>query len=137
MSNLTPELYNKVILWYNKKLQLANLKDEEMTLRREISNALFPDPKEGTNTFDLPENWVIKLQHSFNRKIDVAAFSALRAVFAEKHIPIDLLVDWKPSLSVSEYKKLDEDKRGIFDMCVITDVASPTLEITLPKKKKT
>lgn len=122
--------------WYVMQEQLRKLKDQEMALRKRIFKTYFPTPAEGTNKFDLPASYVLKGTYPIDRKVDVAALKAGAQLFAEKLIRVDLLVEWDPKLSISQYRKLTAEQIAVFDRCLIVKPGSPALEIVLPAKAK-
>lgn len=122
--------------WYVMQEQLRKLKDQETALRKRIFKTYFPTPVEGTNKFDLPYQYVLKGTYPIDRKVDAPVLKANAEVFTEKLIRVDLLVEWEPKLSVSQYRKLTEEQTAVFDRCLIVKPGSPSLEIVLPAKAK-
>ena len=128
--------------WYKLHEQLSALKAKEALLRGKIFKGMFPNPVEGTNNVPLSEGWVLKGKHVINRSVDQAALTSLATVDAATHMSVlsshgisaDSLVRWKPELVTSEYRKLSEDQRQIFDQCLTIKEGSPALEIVLPKR---
>lgn len=121
--------------WYELTKELTRIKATEMLLRIKIFKHYFPLPEEGTNSADLADGYVLKGVHKIDRKIDVAALTVLKDLFAEKLIKIDDLVKWDPALKVKEYRELTAEQIQLFDRCLIVKPGSPALEIVLPKKK--
>jgi len=121
--------------WYNLQLELKRIKAAEILLRTKIFNSIFTKPKEGTNSFELSEGYVLKGKYTLNREIDIGTFQALRQQFEEAGIYPDSLIKWEPDLKIKEYRELTEEQMKLFDQCLIIKPGSPALEIVLPKRK--
>lgn len=125
----------KLKLWQEKVTELALLKEEETNLRKELFNLYFVDPQEGTNTVELSNDWVLKGTHKLTRKIqedklpEISKQPGMRAVLKN-------VLKYKPSLDKKEYEKLPDDKRNLFDNCLVISPAMPSLSIVLPKRRK-
>ena len=144
--------------WYKLQAELAKLKSAEGLLRNKLFKHFFPNPKEGTNNFELKDGTgaVLKAKHNINRKVDEGEYQALRVAQNEAYataeadqfaqgvdgrpniprLPLDDLVKWKPEVSISEYRKLTEEERQYFDQCLVITPGSPQLEIAIPKRAK-
>lgn len=121
--------------WYKLQEQLAKLKDQELTLRNKIFKSYFAAPKEGTNTMPLSEGWVLKGEYKINRTVDVATLTAKVALLRTAGVPMDDLIRYKPELVTTEYRKLTDERRQLFDEVLIIKVGTPSLDIVLPKRK--
>jgi hypothetical protein len=130
---IAEELYTKIGRWNELQAQLVTIKDQEMKLRREIFAAGFPAPTEGTNKLELPEGWTMKATYKLNRSLDEAALPAVLAELRKHKVNTEELVSYKPSLSLSAYKKLDPRWVAILDQVVTTTPGAPTLELVAPK----
>lgn len=128
--------------WFKKKAQLAKLKGEEAMLRSRIFKFYFPNPTEGSKDNKVPLNdgtgAIIQADYVINRTVDEQQLDGLKeAMFAESsNLPqLDLtkLIKWKPELSITEYRKLSQDERLIFDRCLVIKPGSPQMEIKVPK----
>ena len=122
--------------WFKMSAELKKLKVAEMLLRKSLFNVAFPEPKEGTNNFALPDGYILKGKHTLTRNVDPGAFDAMKDKMRENGINPDIVVVHKPSLVTSEFKKLTEDQHMIFDQCLIIKDGSPALDIVLPAKEK-
>lgn len=120
--------------WYELQAQIAKMKVEEMALRNRIFAGAFPSPEEGTNNYALPDGYVLKGKHTINRKVDEAALVLLQPQLQERKIQVDNLVKRNPELSVSAYRKLNDDDRKFFDQALIIKDGAPALEIVKPKR---
>jgi hypothetical protein len=121
-------------VWYDLQQELKRVKAKEILLRKKIFGNAFPSPDEGTNSFPLNDGYVLKGKYSLQRDIDQGAFDAIKDKLRETKVNPDLLVQYKPSLVLREYRKLTEDQQLLFDECLIIKPGSPSLEIVLPKK---
>lgn len=122
--------------WEALQVQLKDIRVKEMALRNKLFNFFFPNPKEGTNVCPLAEGWVVKGKHTIMRDIDLGAFTAYRDRLKELKINPDALVQFKPSLILSEYRKLTKEEQEVFDFCLIVRPGSPALEFALPARTK-
>lgn len=138
MSEVKEEITQKHLeQWYTLSYKLKKIRDEEMLLRKQIFGHYFKDPKEGTNSFKLPDGYVLKGKHSINRSVDVAALDIMKGTLSEKGYLVDDLIEWKPSLVLSEYRELTLEEQNYFDAVLIIKDGSPALEVVQPKKKAT
>ena len=122
--------------WYVMQEQLKKLKAAEMALRKRIFGTYFPAPVEGTNTYPLAQDWVLKGTYPVTREIDPGALQANKERFLAAGIPVDNAVVYKPSLAVAVYRTLTAEQMQLFDQCLIIKPGSPGLEILLPAKAK-
>lgn len=122
-----------IMEWLEKKAELARVKAKESILRQKIIKTFFSGPKEGTNTFELGNEYKLKYAHKLDRSIDDAMLTNLLPALREKGINVDDLVERKPSLKLKNYRDLTEEEHMIFDQCVTTKPASGTLEFVKPK----
>lgn len=122
--------------WYGLQEILKTSKEREMVLRLKIFNSMFNEKTEGTKTVDLAQGWKAKGTFKLNRSIDIAAFDTSKDHLRSLNIPIDLLVTYKPELSVSVYRKLTEEQKAEFDAVLTIKEGSPTLEFVPPKAPK-
>jgi hypothetical protein len=120
--------------WYNMTQELKKLKASEMLLRKMIFGDYFAEPKEGTNTAPLDAGWVLKGVHKIDREVDIGALSVMKFELEKMGIRADVLVEYKPSLKVKEYRELTEEQQKLFDRCLIIKPGSPSLSIELPAK---
>ena len=122
--------------WYTVQEQLSKLKNEEQLLRQKIFKGMFHDPKEGTNSVDLADGFVLKGKRVINRTVDDAAFKASVEELAKNGIATDQIVKYKPELVTSEYRKLTAEQINLFDTVLIVKEGMPGLEIVKPKRAK-
>jgi hypothetical protein len=122
-------------LWYEMDKQIKALKGQEMLLRLKIFKGKFVDPKEGTNSVDLPDGFVLKGKRTINRDVDAAALATLREQFRDAGINVDELIRYKPELKVGEYRTLTAEQMLIFDQALVIKDGAPALEIMMPKRR--
>lgn len=120
--------------WFVMQDQMAKLRVNEMFLRKKIFAALFPDPREGTNSYELPDGYVVKGVHSITRDVDQGTLQSCAELLRNNGIRVDDLVTYKPSLAKANYNRLTEEQKQLFDQVLIVKPGSPSLEIVKPKK---
>lgn len=132
-----PIFLTRLWQWMELKRKLTSLALEEVFLRRELFKEAFPTPDEGTNSYSLPKDWVLKGVHKIDRKIDDAAYTVLRPKFEEQKIPCDTIIRLKPELVIAEYRKLNDAQMHLFDQALIVKPSeTPSMEVVLPAKAK-
>lgn len=131
------DAYLRMLDAWEKICQLLSLiKDSEMDMRLRLFQGAFVNPKEGTNTHNLPDGRAIKGQHTINRKIDEAALAATLIALREHGVAnTDKLVRFKPELAKSEWNTLSEESKLIFSPAVIATTGTPQLEVVIPKRR--
>lgn len=124
--------------WYNLKMQLAKIQAAERLLRAKVVKGMFPNLKEGTTRKGIGDGYELVAEMSLDRKVDEPLFDALKQQFLERKIPIDLLVNYKPQVSVKSLKALPAEERKIFEQCLVIKEGSVSLKIepTAAKKKQ-
>lgn len=121
--------------WYKAAEELSVMKNIEMILRKRVYRHFFKNPKEGTNSHPLKDNYVLKGKRTIDRSVDEAAYKVMKDKFAELKIAEDI-IRYKPELAVKEYRSLTEEQRKVFDNCLIIKDGAPALEVVLPAKFK-
>lgn len=148
-----------LVSWQKAKDAVDAAKEYEMDLRKYISNREFPDAKEGTNNKELGNGYklktVKKLNYNLKAPVDYKG-STVDAVDdcidnISKILPnegpfiTERLFNWKVDLSISEYRKLQEEsetfpqkKKVLDEVNKVLEIkeAAPTLEIVEPKNKR-
>lgn len=137
--------------WEASKVTLEKAKADEMELRKQfVKFAFSTDKLEGTERIPLHNGYeakaVKKLNYNLKSPVEgVPVVDAVDAVLTkieeaspEGKFIADRLVKWTATLSVSEYRKLDETSEGkriksLIDEVVETSEGAPTLEIVPPK----
>lgn len=130
-----PVRYTELLFrWQEVTRQLSDLKAKEMEMRQKLFSSAFAMPKEGVNNFELMPNLIVKGTYKLNRTVDKSTLGATL-----KQLPSgyeEALINWKPEVKVSAYKKLTDDQRLIFDQCLTIKPGSPTLAIVHKDKKQ-
>ena len=121
--------------WYELQKQISELKKETL-LRQKIFGYYFEDAKEGTNTFDLQDGFLLKGKRVVNRTLDYGVFQANVERFRNIGITPEDLVRMKPELELKAYRNLSDDQRKLFDECLVIKDGMPSLEIVENKKGK-
>ena len=129
------EAHNMVSQWFKLTGNLKQLKAEESDLRKNIFEKVFTSPKEGINKIPLQGGWQLEANVPYTRTIDKAAFVAIQQQLIQNGIKTDVLVEMKPSLVLSVYRKLSDDQKLMFNQCLTTKQGSPSFKIIEPKKK--
>lgn len=138
-----------LVQWQEIKNKIDHYKSAEMELRKYIVSRAFPDKHEGTNTQELGNGYQLKAAVKYNYTLDndnkkvQSALDKISQIGNAGGVIADRLVNWKPSLSLSEYRELQDDDspNGKLILKVINEVlvikeATPTLEIKEPKAKR-
>ncbi len=123
-----------IMAWDAAAKALTAAKNTEMLLRMRVFRGKFEAPVEGTNSTPLLNDYVLKCKYSLDRKVDLEAVQTLAEELREAGIDTTELIKYKPELSITAYKTLNEDKRKIFDQCLQIKPSTPALEIVLPKR---
>lgn len=153
----TQETNNDLLLWQKAAADLETIKAREMELRTKIVLAAFPSAVVGMNTLPIGNGYELKAERKLNYNLKntaegqetYIAIEAIEKIGNEGQFIADRLVSWKPSLSLTEYKKLDASlnaagqpnnpgqyqiKQLIDAVLTVTD-GSPTLAIKPPSGK--
>lgn len=128
--------YSDIIQWEEAAKELAAIKAKEMLLRRRVFDGIFQNPIEGTMRLRIDDKHELVGINKIDRTVDEAALSAMVKDLYESGIPVDSLLKYKPSLVISEYRKLSENERNYFDHILIIKPGSPTLKLETIKDKK-
>ena len=122
--------------WLLAKKEKAAATLTESTLRHKIFNFFFPMPTEKTQNAALGGGYGLKGKQDTNRSVDPGVLQAMGQKFVDAGINLGVLVKWKPELAVSEYRKLTDAQRVLFDECLTIKEGSITLDFVEPKVKE-
>lgn len=132
--------------WQAAVQAAAAAKDNEMELRLIVANLGFKfdknEERKGTENIELGDGYKLKavfaMRASVNNKDDAAdkMLTKLEKTGPEGKFIADRIVKWKPELSLTEYNQLDKKFKAIVDEVVTFTVATPALELVVPKDKK-
>lgn len=132
-----------LIEWQKAQQALKTYEVREAEMRRKVFATAFPQAVIGTNTLPLGATHELKgvrkqnynLKHTADGRETDAVLDEIERVGNIGALLADRLVSWKPSLNLTEYKKLDvnnKDEKRIKDLIdsvlTITD-GMPTLEV--------
>lgn len=121
--------------WQDVCAELAAAKEREIELRRLLFAGAFPNPKEGTNTYKLPDGRAIKGGYTITRKLDEAVIQpAVEALRDHGVANWDRIVKWKPELAKAEWNTLSDAAKLLFSVALIATPGTPSLEIVAPAK---
>lgn len=121
--------------WYTAKQRLDEAKELERKLRDETFNIAFDGKAvEGTNKFGMTDGYVLTARVPYNYKVDPAIAAAAQHLKKTLGIDVASLVEWKPELRVSEYRKLTDEQKKEFDKFLTITAGTPQMEISKPKR---
>lgn len=122
--------------WFALAAENKKRADREMQMRKNIIKQKFPTVVEGANNkVPLDNGWILQATGKVTRKLDEGAFKAIKQELIDANIPVDMIVKYKPELSKTIWKALNEDQTHLFAQCIVEVTASPTIEIKMPKRK--
>lgn len=139
----TTVTYDDVVKLFKMQEELTKLKTAEALLRKRVFNHYFPAPTEGSKDNKVPLNdgtgAIIQADHRLNRKVDEGELEKLKeAIKAEgSNLPklsFSKLIKWKPEVAISEYRKLSDEDRLVFDRCLVVTPGMPEVKIVIPKR---
>jgi hypothetical protein len=136
----TMDDYTLLATWEAKSKLLKALRDEEMELRRAVVARRFSEVKAdqaGTFYVPLSNGFRLKLEQKLDYNLSNKEGETDNALESFSDDLASLLVSWKPTLSVSTYKKLSDTEQAKFTTSGALTVkpASPVVEIVAPKGK--
>lgn len=128
------QLKEKLATWHNIKDEAATLAAQEKALRIEIFQLAFPTPEEGSkyNKLDLDDGYMLQGDYKINRKIDEAALGEVQKQMDP--IMFNRAFRFKPELSKSGFKDLNDEQKQIASLAIIATPGTPSLEIVQKKK---
>lgn len=133
--------------WFQANEKAAAAIAAEKKAREEFAAAYFGNATEGTNTIELGFGKQLKVECRINRTIDKAQLEALKAFAADeadqapdaialrKQVAalLEELIRYKPDLSITAFKALNEDQKKIVGDLVTEKLGSYGVEIHTPK----
>lgn len=130
---LTPETaYQELQIWFQEKRDLGMLKFVEHKRRVKLSDFYFTAPREGTNRMDLGGGYDLKMDYSYNYKVDEPALENVTPAQIKKLKLTDMwdaLFVYKPELSISQYRKLTAEQKLFVDQLLDIKPGSPQMDI--------
>lgn len=95
--------------WLKLKDTAKALSEMEVAMRNALFRATFQNPKEGSNTFLLPDGRKLVATHKINRTIDQSLVALARSEYElcnDRPVEFDALIKTKVDLVVSEFRKV-------------------------------
>lgn len=125
--------------WEKVKVVAKSLADMEMTMRKALFAATFPQPKEGANSFILEDGRKLTATHKISRSIDVSQIALARSEYGlvnDRPVEFDDLLKVEYSLVTSAFRKLEppagtEPSPAFLaaSRMIIAKAGAPTLEV--------
>lgn len=119
----------KITDWLKCKVLLAELKPEEMELRKELCEKILGSKTEGTVNFPTSMG-ILAAVASINYSIDKAA---LDKIWKKLTLEEKACIKWTPDLRVGKFKALESNSR--LQTVLTTKPATPTLTLKEDKNK--
>lgn len=135
---LSPEQVEILTVWENTKAQLESLKKFEMECRKAIvyDSGFFDTGKtSGVEHVTLSGGYDLTSTKKENYNLTNKDGETDEALTHFDDTLADMLVSWKPTLSVTAFKKLTFEQQAFFDKALEIKTGAPTLEIKPPKTK--
>ena len=144
--SLVPEnavTMDDVAVWYKTQAEMKRLAAIEKILRPKIFKHFFPIAEEGTNSFTMPDGYIVKGKRVVSRDVDEGTVNSFRqrpsedepSIFEKNNINPEKYFRYKPDLKLAEYRKVTAEELAILDQCLIIKDKMPQLEIVAPKVK--
>jgi len=119
---------NSLVKWYQAAEQLRAAKATELALRKQVVEEYFPTLEEGAQSVGIEGNAKLVCTQPYSYSVDVDALDA-----ALEHLPKtkqDKIVTWKPTMSVSVFRKLTKKAQNAFAAeCLTIKPGTPSLTI--------
>jgi hypothetical protein len=142
--------------WMAAAASLKAAKENEMELRQQVADMLFPEKVKGTQRYELGGGYFVKLIHKLNYKLGnselkdkegnkvkvqqqvEAVMDAIEKCGNEGPFLVDRLIKTEYKLAEGEYTKLDETSpiKKLINSILVTSDAAPSLELESPDKGK-
>lgn len=137
----TEEQKSRINDWQYAQQKARQWRETEMSLRAEVMAIAWPAyanaPTAGTVYADIANGYKIKYEQTFSYNLKDTPTLKVEQVLDNHFEPLaaDLLVRWKPELSVSNYKKLTDAEQRYFAPVLTIKPDAPKLELIAPKSK--
>ena len=133
------DLNKKILEWTGNVKALARIKDLEMKQRKALFEEMFPEPKIGTQHFELGLGYKVTAVYQNEHKLDETSLQLvlpeIEKLGDKAKIELDNALKYKPSLVKKGYDSLSEDVKELFDECVVTKPKLGSLKLIEPKDK--
>lgn len=143
---MTPELNTLIGEWWTQAELAGKAVLKENELRLKVFNQFYKsdDPRladPGTDHFQMPGGWVLKIERRINTKIEIALLDAVKQEVDA--LPIDEetgekyalggVIEYKPAFNDSKYAKLPEPVLKILNKALTRTPGTPGIKLELPK----
>ena len=119
---------DKLNEWIKISIELKDLKNREMTLRKELCTSIFEGIQApGRKRFTV-DNYDLVAENTINHKLDTKSSTEM---FSELTEPEKNAIRWKAELNLREYKKLPDD--CLLQECVTITPGTPRLSLKIKK----
>lgn len=120
---------------------IQSLRDEEAALKAKreeaekwlIRTLAVDTDADGTSHYGDQDNFVtVEIRRTW--KVDS---SRLQSIVEGQELSletVDRVIDWKPSLKVSEWKALDEDAKSVLSQAVTSQTGKPSVKINISEE---
>lgn len=124
------DAYERLQLWFLDRQKLAPMKSHEHLERVALVKHYFADAGEGTTRLDLGGGFDLKVQLSFNYKVDEGELDNVSAdEIKALELPWDDLFVYKPTLNVKQFRQLNAEQTAFVQKLLTITDGSPQLEI--------
>jgi hypothetical protein len=136
--------FETVQQWAELRQQIRVLQEKEKAYREQLFKGTFRDPREGANTYALPDNDVFPAgtrivgTYKLNRTVDEEKWNALLDD-PDNPLPEEIaaeVIEWKPELRLKQYRELPEEIRKRVETAIIVKPGLPDLEVKPPKHEE-
>lgn len=128
---MTEEKFNldaKLTQWHEAEQQLNFWKQRENELRKEIFEAMFPDPKKGMNKTKIDHGMALIGDYRLNYKVDKAVLDVL---LQDKEVEpiVRQVITFDPRCSGSKFEDLSDNEKKALGSLITVTPGTPGLEI--------
>lgn len=107
---IPPEEMQKALEnWYKADAELKKLKVYESSLRKMIFKSAFPEPKEGVNDYELPDDYLLKGTNTLERSVDMGALMAITPHLLELKLDPESLLKVETTYIMEANTKLPKE----------------------------
>lgn len=135
--NGTGDAYMDMLAQHDMVKELLDAaKAAELDMRLKLFAGAFPNPKEGTNTWKLPDGREIKGKYEIRRTVNEPVLAVtLQALRDHGVANTDALIRRKPELAKAEWNTLSDEAKLIFSPALTAVPGTPQFEVVTPKKR--
>jgi hypothetical protein len=134
---LTPEQAALIGAWYAASNAFKAAQEEERKLRAELVKQLcLPEMEKGIARFICPLDWVLEVTKSLDYKLENSNGELDDVLKEFPDAVADMLVRWKPELSVRNYEQLAPEHKAKFNAVLSIKPGTPSVKLLPPKPAK-